>query len=337
MPRKTVILTMNYSSIKNVAEDIAYVLRKNNEIVTIITEPNLIPKADKLIIFVPFAPSLLNLYLYAYNQFKGEKYFYTTCDGIPIMTGVNQYLLQDITFIPNSKFTAKNLQEVGLFVDVPVFHGVNFEKIEKSKSMAEKMRQKLEKDFPNSVKFGIVTGTTKRKNIDLLVETFRVLNTSFAEDMKEMQFFVISHEDFQKLEVPQNVHFVSRFGYNPHEYIFAFYQSMDYIIVPSGAEGFGLPVLESMAVGTPVIHQLMPPFDEFTSWQWNYLVQPKNIEEYVDKDRMQKWKIYKFDPTEFASAIVIAKNAIDREERSENLKKLAKAYDVEKLYMRFIR
>ncbi len=109
---KTTILTMNYSSIRNVAEDIATVLRKNGENVTISTNPYLIPQSEKLVVFIPFHPPSLNPYLLTYQQFHGKKYFYTTCDGIPNLNIVNQYLLKDVKFIPNSKFSANNLQQV---------------------------------------------------------------------------------------------------------------------------------------------------------------------------------------------------------------------------------
>jgi len=333
---KTTILTMNYSSIRNVAEDIACILRKNGEIVTISTIPYLIPQSDKLIVFVPFHPPTLNPYLYAYNQFKNTKYFYTTADGIPNLEIVNKYLLQDITFIPNSKFTAKNLEEVGLRVDLPVFHGINFDVVKKAEEFVPQLKEKINKDFPNAIKFGIVSGLTKRKNMDLMLEVFRELNTKYTGLAKKVHFFVISHKQFKEYEVPQNVHFVSEFGYNPREYIFAFYSIMDYIIVPSGAEGFGLPVLESMAMGTPVIHQLIPPFDEFTSWQWNLLIKNDKVEEYYDKDHGQKWQIYKFNTENMINAIFIATELKDREERSKNLKELAKNYDIERLYIRFM-
>ncbi|CAQ58459.1 glycosyltransferase [Stygiolobus rod-shaped virus] len=333
---KTIILTMKYSSIKNVAEDIASVLRNNNEIVHIYTDPWNLPQADKLIVFVPFNPPLLNNYLMTYYYFKGEKYFYTTVDGVPNLNALNQYLAKEITYIPNSKHSARNLQDAGLNVDLPVFHGVNFEKVKKAEALVPQLKNKLAKDFPNSTKFGVVSGTTKRKNIDLLLQAFNILNTKYPEEAKNIHFFVISHEDFLKNEVPQNVHFVSKFGYQSHEEIFAFYRAMDYMIVPSGCEGFGLPVLESMAVGTPVIHQLIPPFDEFTSWQYNFLIKHEKIEEYYAKEHAQKWKIYRFNPEDLVIAILMAKNSQDREERSEKLREIAKAYDINLLYKRFI-
>jgi len=332
---KTTILTMNYSSIKNVSEDIAQVLRKNGENVTISTNPNLIPQSDKLIVFMPFHPPSLNPYLYTFYQFTGKKYFYTTCDGIPNTNIVNQYLLKDITFIPNSKFTAQNLQEVGLNVELPVFHGINFEIVEKAEHLTPQLNLKMSKDFPNIVKFGIVSGLTKRKNMELMLKVFQEINTKIPDLAKKVHFFVISHKDFKNYEVPENVHFVSEFGLNPREYIFAFYATMDYVIVPSGNEGFGMPVLESMAMGTPVIHQLMSPFDEFTSWQWNLLIKSNEVEEYYDKTHGQKWKIHKFDIGDMINAIMIASELKDRDERSKNLRELAKKYDIENLYVRF--
>ena len=107
---------------------------------------------------------------------------------------------------------------------------------------------------------------------------------------KKVHFFIISHKDFKDFEVPENVHFVSEFGLNPREYIFAFYSTMDFVIVPSGTEGFGLPVLESMAMGTPVIHQLMPPFDEFTSWQWNLLINLQRLRNIMIKHMVKNGK-----------------------------------------------
>ena len=84
---KTTILTMNYSSIRNIAEDIAQVLRKNDEIVTISTNPYLIPKSEKLIVFVPFHPPSLNPYLFTFHEFRGIKYFYLITRTTNLPTG----------------------------------------------------------------------------------------------------------------------------------------------------------------------------------------------------------------------------------------------------------
>ncbi len=91
---KTAILTMSYSSIRNVADDIAIVLRENGENVQVFTTLTSVNDYDKLVIFVPFLPPQLNAYLTAYYYFHGEKYFYTTVDGVPRTTAINPYLLK---------------------------------------------------------------------------------------------------------------------------------------------------------------------------------------------------------------------------------------------------
>ncbi len=80
----------------------------------------------------------------------------------------------------------------------------------------------------------------------------------------------------------------------------------------------------------------MPPFDEFTSWQWNLLIKSSEVEEYYDKNNGQKWRIHKFDIQDMINAILIATELQDREERSKNLRELAKKYDINNLYVRFL-
>ncbi len=118
--------------------------------------------------------------------------------------------------------------------------------------------------------------------------------------------------------------------------VLAFYGSMDLVFVPSGCEGFGMPVLESMAMGTPVIHQAIAPMIEFSSWQYNFMVPPSTVEEYYDKQHMQTWKIYKFNPDDVVLQIARTIDAGDLSERRQALKELAKKYDVNLLYTRFL-
>ncbi len=333
---KTLVLTMDYSSIRNVSEDIAEVLRANGERVHVSTQPFIDGKYDKLVVFVPFVPSLLNQYLVAYSEFHGKKFFYTTVDGVPNLIPVNQWLLKEITFTPNSNFSAENLMKVNVEVDVPVLHGVNLRLVEEAEKIVPTLREKLSRDFPNALRVGLVSGTTKRKNIDLALETFRVLNESYPDLAKQVHFFVISHSDFLKAIVPANVHFVSEFGKRSRVDVLAFYGAMDLVFVPSGCEGFGMPVLESMSMGTPVIHQAMPPLTEFSSWQYNFMIPPVGVEEYYDKQHMQNWRIYRFNPNDVVLQIARILNANDLEERRAKLKEIAKKYDVNLLYTRFL-
>ncbi len=66
------------------------------------------------------------------------------------------------------------------------------------------------------------------------------------------------------------------------------------------------------------------------------MIKSSEVETYYDKDHGQTWKIHKFDVQDMISAIMIASELKDREERSRNLKELAKKYDIENLYVRFL-
>ncbi len=333
---KTIILTMDYSSIKNIAEDIADVLRKSGEKVHISSQPFIPGQYDKLIIFVPFTPPILNQYLLLYSEFRGTKFFYTTADGVPNTIPVNPYLLNSVSFIPNSRFSAENLMSANIAVEVPVLHGINLRLVTEAEKIVPSLREKLARDFPDTLHVGMVSGTTKRKNIDLAVETFNTLNQKYPDLAKRVHFFVISHPDFLKMTVPSNVHFVSEFGKRSRVDVLAFYGSMDLTFMPSGCEGFGMPALESMAMGTPVVHQAIPPLIEFSSWQYNFMFPSSGVEEYYDKQHMQTWKIYRFNPDDVILQFARAIDADDLNERRAQLKELAKKYDVDLLYTRFL-
>ncbi len=66
------------------------------------------------------------------------------------------------------------------------------------------------------------------------------------------------------------------------------------------------------------------------------MIPPANMEEYYDKQHMQTWKIYRFNPDDAILQIARAIDAGDLTERRQALKELAKKYDVNLLYSRFL-
>ena len=79
------------------------------------------------------------------------------------------------------------------------------------------------------------------------------------------------------------------------------------IIAVHNCEGFGLPVLEAMSVGTPTLHTWCPPFTEFSSDEFNFVWEYDTIQ-LVDTKMSQYFVMHEYDPLYLADSI---KDAID--------------------------
>lgn len=324
-----------YPSYTNLAYDIKLVLENEGFVVL----ENLSPFSQIMlggIIVLANATDIYHRpYFIRYYNAKKPKVLYVGAEGKMIYDTMVQWLYTSVDPIANSEFSYRNLVSSGIRPKGALLHGVNITLAENAKKKADEIRSKLQAQFTNKTYIGVVSGTTERKNMKLFVETTGILNKQFPDVAKQIEFFVISNKDFLQYVVPANVHFIAEFGSKPREDIFAFYGAMDYVLVPSGCESFGLPVLESMAMGTPVIHMPVAAMAEFTSWQYNILFAPKEEEDYLDKRFMVQEKIARFDPAELATIIANIVNLTDKQIRAENLQKLAKNYDIFKQYKYF--
>ncbi len=103
--------------------------------------------------------------------------------------------------------------------------------------------------------------TNPQKNIPRLVEAFAVLRGQLADNplYKDLKLIIIGDEiskypSLRHAVIQSRVEDSVRFlGFVPIETLRIFYQAAAAFVFPSLYEGFGLPPLEAMACGTPVI------------------------------------------------------------------------------------
>lgn len=107
--------------------------------------------------------------------------------------------------------------------------------------------------------FFVFVGTwTPRKNLPRLIEAFRIFRNETCVDY---ELILVGprrppterNDVMELLQDPQIAQHVRSLGYVPDEDMPGIYAACEALVFPSLAEGFGLPVIEAMACGTPVL------------------------------------------------------------------------------------
>jgi glycosyltransferase involved in cell wall biosynthesis len=139
-----------------------------------------------------------------------------------------------------------------------------FEPIFNESSLSEWRKSTLGEDSPYILYVG---KPTKRRNLRALLEAFRSLKNDTALPHK-MVFVGTALPGFPLDELVKEMKLedqVVTIDYLSHDDVALAYNAADLFVYPSSYEGFGMPVLESMACGTPTITLNNTAFPEFAS------------------------------------------------------------------------
>jgi glycosyltransferase involved in cell wall biosynthesis len=123
-----------------------------------------------------------------------------------------------------------------------------------------------------------------QKNIPRLVEAFAIARSALANhpEYKDLRLIIIGDEishypAVRQAVIQSRVEDVVRFlGFVPFDTMRVFYEAAAAFVFPSLYEGFGLPPLEAMASGTPVITSSMSSLPEVVG-SAAMLVSPENV------------------------------------------------------------
>jgi len=133
--------------------------------------------------------------------------------------------------------------------------------------------------------FVLYAGNIKpQKNIPRLIEAFAVLRGELAghPEYGDLRLIIIGDDIVQHPSVRRTVHqmriggSVRFLGFVPQDMLQGFYESASLFAFPSLYEGFGLPPLEAMACGTPVLTSNVSSLPEVVG-EAALTVNPENV------------------------------------------------------------
>jgi len=241
-------------------------------------EPNFIPldeiKAKKVVVTVHD----LSFYLYPQWHPKDRvyffsKYFLRNIKRADVIITVSHFIKQQMEQVFN--FNGENIKVVYNGYDKNIFkHFDNDNKVILDEYLSEK-------NFPS--KFILFVGSVEpRKNLKNLLLAYSVLPKSLTDEVKLViaGFHGWKNEEIMSLlmKLKKNVFYL---GYISDEELAILYNSAVVFVYPSFYEGFGLPNIEAMACGCPVITSDIPVMREICGDAACY-VNPYEIESIKD-------------------------------------------------------
>jgi len=146
-------------------------------------------------------------------------------------------------------------------------------------------KQRILERYQINYPFLLYAGNIRRhKNVPRLVEAFAVVREQLAAHpvYHDLRLVIIGDTISQYPEVRQAVikskmeHHVRFLGFVPFDTLRCFYESAAAFVFPSRYEGFGLPPLEALACGTPVVTSNTSSLPEVVG-DAAVLVKPENV------------------------------------------------------------
>jgi len=343
------ILTSNRAvSLKNVAGDIVKAANRIGVDASWLDRPVLPYEARKKgyrVVIVMCADPLIatSWLLLARDLGKGgvPNIFYATVEGRVNRRHVADWM-KEVKFVANSVYTASKLSEAGLSVVDVVHHGIDMEVVGvaiKSRQLGVEYMKRFGVDPDKHTVVLTVSNSHPRKGLALYDKVISYIERRDPS----IKFFVLTEErGLSYFKKHSSLVVSTDFGKLPREAVLALIASAHVLAIPSLSEGFGLPALEAMALGTPVVHAELPPLMEFST---GFTVRVAEVVLYDVVEATASGLVFEhhiYEPEEFAEVLLQVVDMVrNRREELESWRaksrEVAEMYDIHKLYPTLIK
>ena len=331
-------------SLFKIAKDVADVFSENGITVSGFvqgpyTDSAIYQSVDGVAVVMTFDPFWAVPYFFVcwLRRYEGKKcVFYTTIEGRPILSSAYEWVRRDLTFVANSNYTKRMLEQAEVRVDGVVYHGIDLGLATVGKSYENIIRARLgipRESAENKFFLGYIAGCYTRKGHALFSDVIKMV---FDKD-RSIYFVIITTPDCLDYYKLPHVRAYPLFGQLQEYEVFAFYNIIDAYIHPALAEGFGMPVLEALSCGKPVIHMDYEPLSEITTLDVSVRI-PVIGTTWVREGTGIDYEFHFYNPADLVEAIVFAKDWLKKNKDDITAKcvERAKQFDKHKVYKQLI-
>ena len=270
------------------------------------------------------------------NKAKVPNVFYTTVEGKIGRRHLAPWM-REVRFVANSEYTASKLREAGFDVIDVIHHGIDLElmdNVSRDKSAGIEYMRSYGLDPKRHFVVLTVCQSHPRKGLALYDKAIGYVEKRDPS----IKFFVITGAEGRRYFRPwQNLVMSKDFGRLPRETVLATMACAHILAMPSLAEGFGMPALEAMALGTPAVHADLPPLMEFST---GFAVRSKEVVDFDNPLATGSGFVFEhhlYEPEEFAEVLLqvadMVRNKKDElEEWRARSRKVAEEHDIHVLY-----
>lgn len=339
------LITSKATSLSNVAKDIAKVamgLGHPARLFSYLIPPvDMFKCCDAAIYVMTFSPVWIGTWLMNYRdvtigRLKGRKWIpaimYVTIEGRPKIHLMQDWMGRHVRYYAVSKYVRARLMEAGLPIEGVVYHGVDPEVVEEAKNLVPIVRKKLLDSLGVKHLYVSILSQHPRKGLKQLLRVWE----NITSELPDTALYVLTPA---REPTPPQCYIDNKFGQYTKPEVFALMGAADYVIVPSYCEGFGLPLIEANAMGTPVIHCLYPPLTEITGE--HNITFPYSDIRWFDAQEGIQYEFHVYEDKELADAIkqsydILVNKPDAYKELSSKAVEHAKKFDIFKLYPKLI-